>query len=371
MEWWNQEIDERTAVAFLKECQRYTEKAISKNQPDIKARRFSHRMPTTEVPFIPFGAVVHTTRTKTVWDAMRVVGSEAYGTHFIIATHKGIKNAEFELLSSVPCTILMPMGWEAAVPHSSYLSTVSWGIDLRNVGKLRPWRSPIGSEPTPIFVGEENVNTFRYVQPLEPSFYWWENLWRSKFDGHVDKWFDFYYEVPTFGQIKSLIILLRVLNALNPLNPRFVLPASCVRNIDQVVPHVPWEIVRHFAFEAPDEKPTMEDFNYIFKRVQSYGDFTPTPSDDIFTTDNAKMQRWRNENDDGMLHFILNGPKVDFTGTRYGLKSRFIEDLDMLGYDTRDPDLAARLLVAAHRMNPDRLDDVVAATRKKVEKLQG
>jgi hypothetical protein len=371
MEWWNKDIDNQTAVSFLKECQDYTQKAIQNDQPDIKAYRFSHKIPPSAIPFIPFGAIIQTTRTRTIWDALRVIGSEAYGSHFIIASHKGISSKEFDLLSRLPASIFMPMGWESAVPHAAHMSTVTWGIDLRNVGKVRPWYSPISSEPTPIFVGEESANMFKHPHQSEPQFYWWDNLWRSKFKGHTEKWFDFYYEVPSFSQIKTLIILLRVLNAIQPLESRSVIPASCIRNIEPVAPHIPWELVRHFVFHSPNEEPTISDFNHIIKKPKSYGDFENTYFNDIFTTDNAKLQQWRSENDDGMLHFILNGPNVDFSGTRYGLKTRFVDDIRILGYDTDDIDYAARLYVAAHNMHPDRLNDVVVACNKKVKKLQG
>jgi hypothetical protein len=372
MEWWNEDIDESTAIAFLKECQDYTRKTIMAGQPDIKNRRFSHKLPNTEVPFVPLGAVIHSSRTKTIWDALRVIASQACGTHFLVTTHKGKANKEYDLLSTVPCSIFMPMGWESVVQHSAWLSTIAWGIDLRNVGKVRPWHSPIGSEPTPIFVGEENDRTFKYANQGEPDFYWWDNLWRSKFDGNVDKWFDFYYEVPSFGQIKALIILLRVLNALHPLDKRAIVPASCVKNVEPVTPHVPWDLVRHFVFDSPNEKPTMEDFGHQIPTAKSYGDFHKGLADEVFVMDNAKLHTWRTENDDGMLHFLVNGREVDFTGTRRTLRNQFHDDLERLGYDaTTDIHFAARMFVAAHGMSPDRLDDTVVAVRKKVKKLQG
>ena len=372
MEWWNEDISEQTALQFLAECQEYTRSIIQNHHPDIKSKRFSHKIPSIESPFVPFGAVIHSSRTKTMWDSLRVIGSEAYGTHFIVATHKGIKNKEFELLASIPSTILMPMGWEDAVPHSTFMSTMSWGIDLRNVGRVRPWHSPIVSVPTPVFSGEENDNTFKYTQKGEPEFYWWDNLWRTKFNGNVNKWFDYYYEVPSFAQIKSLIVLLRVLNALSPLKRQAVVPASCIRNIEQVMPHVPWELIRHFVFDSPNEHPTMGDFNYEIPSSRSYEDFNndKTSADEVFIMDNAKRHRWRTEVDDGMLHFLINGREVSFIGSRRNMRLKFIEDLNQLGYDTSDLNFSARMFTICNGMLPDRLNDSVNAARKKIKKLQ-
>jgi hypothetical protein len=333
--------------------------------------RFSHKIPPTEVPFIPSGAIIHSTRTRTMWDALRVIGSEAYGTHFVIASHKKYPNPEFELLSSVPSTIFMPMGWESAVPHSAFLSTITWGIDLRNVGKLRPWRSPIGADPTPIFNGEETIDMFRYTKSQQPSFFWWDNLWRSKFNGHAEKWFNFYYEVPSFAQIKTLIILLRVLNALYPMTPSMVIPASCIRNIDPVTPHVPWDLVRKFVFDTPEERPTLAEFNHIIQTAKTRDDFDYTASDAIFTTDTAKMQMWRSESDEGLLHFVINGDNINFVGKHHGTKAQYIQNLMALGYSLSDVSFNARLYAAGHNIHPDNFTDSINSIHKKILKLQG
>lgn len=372
MPWWNEEITEDIAIQFLEECREYTKRIINEHQPELKTRRFSHVFPKSEVPFVPLGAVIHATRTQSLWDALRVIGSEAYGTHFIVASTRWYKHPDLKLVSSVPCSISMPMGWESAVSHSAYFSTISWGIDLRNIGRVRPWRSPIGANPTPIFTGEERDSMFKFDQPGEPSFYWWDNLWRTPFKGRVDKWFDYYYEIPSFGQIQSLIILLRVLNALHPLDRRAVIPASCVYDIEPTIPHIPWDIIRRFVFDDVESIPTQEDFGNIFTLSGgSSGDFAPTRTDESFVIDNAKLHRWRTASDDGILHFVINGKPINWSVPRNHTKAQFITNIKLLGYSPEDIDFAARLCVAANKMDSDRLQDIVAVVHKKVTKRIG
>jgi len=350
MPWWTEEITSKIAVNFLKECQSYTQEVIRKKVPFLKDARYSHVIPSTIQPFTPLGAIIHSTRTPTIWDALQSLATQAYGTHFILGMNQQQLH-KYEYLNDFPCMILMPMGWESATPHSNFMSTMTWGIDIRNIGLLRTYHNPFGTKPTPIFSGEEQRSDFRWEKQTLPKFYWSDDLWRREFDGKVQNWGHYYYERPTFAQVKGLVILLRVLNAINPMRREFILPSNCIHNIDMTLPHINWHTIRSLAIINKDEDIEPEDFDIEFNNAGYDDTQNPKSKDDIYINDITKYHLWRSESDDGTLNFIMNGEDARLS-TASELK------LIELGYDTTNINIAARFLTVAKQFRHEQVIDL-------------
>lgn len=363
MPWWTEEITETMAIEFLKECQEYTREVIKKEARYLTNARYSHVIPNTIKPFTPIGAIVHSTRTPSIWDAMQVVASQSYGTHFILGM-KQPNLKKYTYLNDFPCMIFMPMGLESAVPHAGYISNLTWGIDLRTIGKLRTYYSPLGGKPTPIFMGEQLDSDFKWTDRGTPKFYWSDDLWRTEFTGKVMNWGSYYYERPTFAQLKGLVILLRVLNALYPMKREFIMPECCIRSKSMAFPNINWDMIRQLALTHTDDDIDFGDFDGAFDNV-GYDDVDDARSkDDIYIQDIAKNHLWKNEHDDGAMNFIMNGPEAV-------LSSQSKIKLSDLGHDITDIDLAARFFTLANNFRQDQVRDIEPLVEKIFHKHKG
>ena len=97
--WWTKEIDYDTAKAFLDECHLYTEKKIQKYLPEIPDNKRLNKQFSRKNPFLPIGAVIHPSKTNSVWDCIRSISYGSHGTHFIINNHNAPTNTNYELFS--------------------------------------------------------------------------------------------------------------------------------------------------------------------------------------------------------------------------------------------------------------------------------
>jgi len=373
MSWWEEEIDQETALEFLNECKEYTSAAISKHAHDLLPSQFSHVIQNTPAPFMPVGAVVHSSQSRTVWDAIRSIAYGSHGAHFVVTSHTSPSRKKYELLSEMPSVILAPMSLEHAVPGNGYISTFTWAIEMRHTGKLRPWFSPFETtKPSPIFFGEEGQNFFKYTGTGEPKFFWWDDLWRSGFHGNVQPWFNYFFEVPSFEQMATLVALLRILVALHPeykMDRRMIVPDNCVNGGENHFPHINWRLVRRLVM-ADDISPLEEsDFDEAFTGARRIGEWkSEGRRDECFIAMHAKMHTWRTNPDDGEVQFLLSGPDVRWpkqSATRY--RNAFNE----FGYDANDLDFASRMFATAYGVKQQNLDDVPFFLEKKLDQIKG
>lgn len=348
MSWWTEEISYETAVKFLKELQAYTTKMLKIGPPDLRHARFSHVIPTSLKPFVPKGAIISSTECQNGWNALRSVERKNFGIHFLVANQepKFGHNHGFELITDLPTVIMMPMGWESIVEHGSFLSEITWGIALRNIGMLRPYYSPIGGQPTPIFMGEERLADFKAKpQPKSYKFYWWNNLWREEFTHDVDRVRGYYYEAVSIRQVTSLVILLRVLNAYTKLDPSFVVPSNCVSGMSPPFPALDWSIIRDLVFNNLDQEVDLP-----YSRRGFDQDLGPAlNSSDVYIEDLCRRHRWRSENEGNNLAFLYNKESMgEFR--RESVRYEYVSKLRSLGYHVNmeeDPtlDIAAKMFM--------------------------
>lgn len=364
MSWWEKEISQDTARSFLNECKEYTFDMIKKFTPELHPRQFKHSFQNSNVPFLPIGAIVHSSLSRSVWDTIRSIAYGVHGSHFIVTGHNPPK--KYELLSKFPAAILAPMPSYFAVPGNGYLSKTTWSIELRNCGRLRPWYSIFESDqPSPLYYGEERDNFFKYTGKHDPNFFCRDNLWRTPFNGDVLPWMNYYYEVPTLEQMKALVALLRVLKALNceyEMDDRLILPSTAV-NGGITMPHIDWALIRKLANNVKEEV-TYESFNEIHAKTSNKEEWIDNErKDEAFISLLNKMHSWRTNPDDNEFTFIMTGPKVRWPR----LVKEHREALKTFGYDTSDMNFAARMFVFANRMVPSNLDDVPYSLLKKLD----
>lgn len=363
MLWWQEErINPDTIIQFFQECTEYTKKLLEMT-PDLRQSKFNHHLPKIQHPFNPIGAVIHSTNTETVSETLRLIARNVYGTHFII-TQKAPTISLGALMREMPSVILMPMGWEEAVPHSAYMSKRSWGIDLRNIGRLRPWYKDNQTVP-PIYPGEENPRMFKFNDPIDTdsmSFHWRKNMWREEFDGYSNYINGMYYESPNSNQVLALAALLHILNQYNEIDEEYIVQSNCVRGFRCPIPSLPMYHLRNYAIDANEKHLRYIKDKFIVEPYTT--EFNIENIDEVFINENLTMNRWRSALDDGELDFVLSGPDVSL-----GLKDR--EALFHLGYSQADPGLALRMFAMNCGVHQDYFTDAIGQIAKKTKIFEG
>ena len=370
MSWWEEEIDKDTALQFLEECRAYTLETIQKKLPELKQSQFNHYHQSE--PLMALGAVVHSSKTKTIWDALRVIAYGSHASHFIVTNHRPTQNSKYELLSEMPCAIMCPMPIDHPVPGNGYLSKFTYAIELRHIGKLRPWFGPFeNTKPSPIFYGEEGTGFFTYKGKAKPKFYWWDDLWRAEFNSHVRQWHNFYYEVPTFNKICGLIALLRVLNAATEeyeLDKRLVVPSNCVGGGENLIPFIDWSMIREYVFSDEIDLDPI-DLDSTFPPTDMSDEWNNSGRrDEAFIAMHVREHSWRTNPDDGHVRFLLQGKNVIWpSGMKWKYKNMFNE----FGFDGSDIDFAARMFAIAYGIRHANVQDVTNVIGNKLDMFKG
>ena len=254
------------------------------------------------------------------------------------------------MLGALPCAVIMPMGWQNIVPHAGFLSNITWSIDIRNVGRLRPWRDPIGREPRPLDRESEREDQFRWHETDRPStaFYWNKNDWRANFTGSVVQYGGFYQELPSKEQVETLIILLRILNTYTPLQRNFILGADQVSTAvrDHVLPNVKMNEVRSDVFSPRRLFDT--SFFKSDTNIKKINDWTfNTEMDEFNISELLRTIGWRAEYDAGELNQLLGGQMFESTAIA---RNNWIKRLlDLLDYDKSDINFSIRLFALAQK----------------------
>jgi hypothetical protein len=368
MAWWKEEsISLETAKAFIQECRDFTIESMKRYTPELKERDLNHILGNKRDPFSPIGAVVHSTKTKTAWDAIRTIAKGKHGTHFIVTSHE--PPSSYKLLSDLPSAILAPMSSEHAVPGNNYMSRFTWSIDIRNTGKLRPYVHPLKEGiPSPIYFNEESKDFFKLTSKGKPRFYWWENLWRDEFVGNVFQWYNYFYETPTSVQLESLIALLRVLNALDPygLDPRFVVPSNCITGGDPTFPQFEWHNIRA---NIKSQNPVYTLMVKNHPSSSKINDWAKTQYEEDQIIFKSSMHKWRTTPDDDDMKFLISGQEIKW---KRGTTTKAMDSLVSIGYSEADLNTAARMFLIANRIKKENLNDIQADfIDMKIDKIKG
>jgi len=256
--WWQQkEIDPDIAWEFLVECQENYKNYTRRRVPSLLSVKNNHHRYDFVGDFLPTGAVIHESKTRSVADTLRCIARGVYGTHFVIE-RDGTMKAGGPLSEEVPFTIFAPMSLEHAVPHAGYLSDITWGIDIINNGLLRP---RIRAENRPNGIYREDFKRANFSLPHLQSlgyngnspmeyFTRYEEWTTSSGDLPKQLIGDLFYEQSHVLQFVTLIALLRALNAITPLNRALIVPASVVTSqANPVFGNLDWEYIREATFD--------------------------------------------------------------------------------------------------------------------------
>jgi hypothetical protein len=298
--WWKDKITKNVAIEFLNECTEYTKSLIWKYNKDIKKPKtkflFDHHIDKKNDPFKPEGVIVHSTLTDSHWDTIHCMNTGRYSTHFIITDTTSDVG---KYMGDLPAIILAPMDYTKLVSHAGYISNSTYGIDIRNNGLLRPWNSIIREhKPGPIFGYEDTFNLNKIVNTsIQSGKFSRNNLWRSKTDCSAHIFMKRYYECINEKQLKSLIILLNVLEKVIDRPIDYILPSHCINKTKQpTFPGINWnEIHNSYLSRKPNNEIYMRGTtnNPLISFASSFLDYKPSIDisyvDDILQTNN-----WRN-----------------------------------------------------------------------------
>lgn len=352
--WFEMIFDQRTVVEFFSECRQFTEEFIVNYAKEMSPTwPLTNILPRQHFDFEPNGAIVHTSESPSIWNTLHMCTRHIYGTHFLILSGRNTTITHhlkrYPLLSALPTPILMLYPIDAHVPHSGYLSAKTWGIELRNAGKLRPVRK--GFPPLPLMPSEETDSNFRIKpgQSYEP--YWRQNLWCLPFPGNVFQLDDYIYEMPTYHQLISLVILLRVLDTYtNGIDMRAVVPSNCVSGDQTKFPYFRWDLIREMAAKRGRIRHVREWMIHPTTNTP-YEYYDLEYEDESLLGELMEVMRWRGERDDGQLN-MLYGDREFFLARGY----RPI--LQPLGYDTSDPDFAMRMWAATRGLQEHKDNEI-------------
>lgn len=339
MRWYEKEFDRETAEQFITELHRFTEEFVLNYAPEIMAAwPLTNILPDTIFRFNPRGAIVHTTDTTSLWNALHLTTKHVFGTHFMIASGRHSNKStmsRYPLLSEVPADIMMLYPLDALVPHSGFVSPFTWGIELRNAGRLRPY--PKMLKPLPLMPVDETDKSFA-MQPNERyDAYWRNNLWCDKFEGPTFQWEDFLYELPTIGQVISLVVLLRVLDCLNNgLDRRLVLPSNCISGSIPKLPLIAWDMIRDESSKRTIINTEHEWLNFFSPGPFGFEMHDIDDEDESMHGEQMDSSRWRGERDDGQLTAMR-------AARQFKLASGYTKVLEPLGFDRSDPNFALHM----------------------------
>jgi hypothetical protein len=361
--WW-ENPDAKILEQFFEECHDFTRERMKKAVGNInRTWPFNHHLNSQRYPFEPKGAVISITNTPTVWDALRLYARQRFGVHFMISGHAAPKG--YELLSQLPAAVYTPMRFDRTIPHGGFLSTRTWGFDLRLLGRLRPYFSATGQRPPTIFPENESEKIFADVDVSNPDLYYQRNLWTAPFEGNVVKFAGFWWEAPVQKQILTLLYILRALNNMYGLDPSLILPAHCIHRRAFTMPFMDWDFFRKGAVghdhQAENLAAAYADVSHDIEYKQEE---SSTQEDELL-----KMMQghdWRAETDDGGLRFIDSDIRPNDELMKFGRQSELLTALGFHGVDYRT---SIRLFAVRERIPGDRINDAPPKLVKALERF--
>ena len=287
--------------------------------------------------FSPQGAIVHVSNTKTLRQTISCNNRDVYSSHFIILSNRyipKIKVEKFKLARSLPSTVIMPFGIDEYIPHSGYLSPVTWGIELRNRGFLRPSEENFVGDIDPL----RDHNDFRMWQ-RDPLYYFWrENSWTSNYEQPAYTWQGFHYERFTLKQYMTLCIIIKCLARIKKLNPALILPSSALMDEPNNSPIIPYDLFQRKVRRRNNKKEpqfklaefyTLQKNGGMFHKDRVTDELDSYINDDLVNT-NVQRSAWRGTQDKEKLLNVFKHGDVKYPR----IFSKYKKVLEFMGYHT-------------------------------------
>jgi hypothetical protein len=347
--WFEEDFDKETAIEFLLECQNFTSEYVLNHARELVTTwPLTNVMPKNVFQFKPEGAVVHISETPSMWNALHMQTRNLFSSHFLVMSgQRAMHLQNYPLLSQLPSTIFMLYPLDAMIPHAGYMSPRTWGIELRNAGRLRPVLT--GNKPLPLMPSEETERNFMATDNVKYDCYWRQDLWRHKFNGPVANFEDYYYELPTVSQVISLTALLRALDCVAEenngygLDRRLVIPSNCISAQHLKLPFINWNIIREQIILRDVINPKWEWLAPLSHDPCQFEGHDLDWEDESLLAEQFDDTRWRGERDDGQ-GVLLNESRA------FKLASGYTRSLSMFGYDSTDPDFSLKMWAIARGM---------------------
>ena len=358
--WFEMIFDRRTVIEFLAECRQFTEEFIVNYAKEmIPSWPLTNILPNKHFIFEPNGAVIHTSESPSLWNALHMCTRHIYGTHFMVLSGRNQTITHhlkrYPLLSALPTPVLLLYPLDAHIPHSGYFSSKTWSIELRNAGRLRPYRK--GLQPQPLMPSEETENNFNIIPGHAYDAYWRQNLWCLPFSGNIFQYNDRIYEMPTYHQLISLVILLRILDTYcDGMDMRAVVPSNCVNGADPKFPYFRWNLIRDIAKQRGPISHVREWTIYPTTNT-AYEYHKLEMEDESLLGELMEIMRWRGERDDGQVS-VLYGNREFFLARGYR------PVFETMGYNNADPNFTMRMWTLSHGLQECKDNEIYGKINK-------
>jgi len=245
MLWYEKEITKKIAEQLFAEIEDFTQQYINNRMPRIR-NLWPFPKDIYEENYAPHGAVVHLSRTTTIANALFMLSRGVYNTHFLITStkHSNINHIRYPLMSKLPSYVFMPTHPDTFVQHSGWISTRTIGIDLRNVGQLRPHVA--GIDPMPLYTIDNKKECLSYNHDKNnmPDLYTYNDCWREPFIGNSYSYREWWYENINSQQLITLTIILRCLDRYLGLDTSMIVPSNCITGETSISPGIAWDNIR-------------------------------------------------------------------------------------------------------------------------------
>lgn len=314
--------------------------------------------------FSPQGVIVHTSGTKTLRQTISCNNRNVYASHFIILSNRYAPKLElnkYKLARDLPATVIMPFAIDEYLPHSGYLSPVTWSIELRNRGILRPSEENFISEVNPL----EDHNSFRMWKKDPLYYYWQEDSWTSAYEGPAYTWQGFHYERYTIKQYLTLCIIIKCLQKIKKLNPALVIPSSGVNGDVFHSPLIPYDMMQ-WKIAGRDKKDRifrMDDFDKLHKKGNLYynervGDELQSYINDDLIDSNVRRNAWRGTRDKEKLVKVFKHGDAKFPK----IYAKYRKVLEFMGYYTDTMYFTKSLQIYANSRDIELEEDALEAS---------
>lgn len=378
-EWYERPFSRDTALQLFDEARNFTTEVIINYMPEVANTWPLGNELHAVHNFNPCGAIVHASHSPSMWNTFHMHTRNSHAAHVIIMAGSRLNQLggnRYPLLKTLPASILMPHSIMTPIPHSGFMSNITWGVELRTCSKLRPYNG-IG-EPPPVMHSEETEDIFRRgisERPDEFDFYWSGDLWREKFEGRAYGWEGYYFEKPTQAQVESLIIILMAMNKIaGKMDQRIILPSNCIHPELHPLPIIPWSDIRSIVTADWDKYKHPYFINTLFHTKTNDYAFESRDInyyDEGTIGEQLDIHRWRTYANDGQLEAIDWTENWISNAKKSVMKNRspVIHKLAKRGYDTSDVEFSTKLYGISRGMANSPNQDIITALSRNMRGL--
>jgi hypothetical protein len=367
--WFHGPITREMAERFFQQAHDFTTEVVINYMPETaQAWPLGNQL---FKPFEPQGAVVTLSHSPSMWNSFHLHTRNVYSSHILVMSGRRMVSRSlnhYDMLEHIPATILAPHPIDVSLPHAGWLSTKTWGIELRSCGLLRPHEGQ--QPPAPLTGAEVNDDTFRVGVdrvPTDFDFFWRSNMWRKPFTGKVYGWEGYFFELPSCEQIETMIIVLRCMNALaGKMDRRLILPSNCVKSDIPTLPILPWKALRTEVTENWDsyDVPPWVDTVFHPDSASSYEREDLDYYDEGTIAEQLSEHRWRIGHDDGQLDCV--DWRKEFL-SQFAPKPRFYRELNALGFDNSDARFALDVYAISAGLQGAADQDIISALLRDID----